>query len=162
MLITLLLEQNFCWRVSLTRLESVLPASFTFRLFGGFYWLSPNWCELFFNFLCLCTKPYCSTSAAENVRCQGKYDHLTGTLQFRVGGTPGSSSLGVVHHAGSHGLWGHPRPPTGGTMEEPAGSSVPAQHCQQLWHTQEEHKRHCLDPVNQWSFLLQLLCSTCR
>lgn len=119
-----------------------------------------EWVFFFFNFLCLCTNPYCSTSVAENVCCQGKYNHLTSTLQFRVGGTP--VAWGVAHHAGSHGLWGHPSLPAGGTIKEPAGYLVPAQHRQQLWHIQEEHKHHCLDPGNQRSFLLQLLWSIWR
>ena len=115
---------------------------------------------VFFNFLFLCINPYCSTSVAKNVCCQGKYNHLTSTLQFRVGGTP--VAWGVAHHAGSHGLWGHPSLPAGGTIKEPAGYLVPAQKCQQLWHIQAEHKHRCLDPVNQRSFLLQLLCSIWR
>lgn len=44
--------------------------------------------------------------------------------------------------------------------KEPAGSSVSAQHCQQLLHVQEAHKHHYLDPENRLSLLYQFLCST--
>ena len=39
---------------------------------------------------------------------------------------------------------------------------MPAQHCQQLLHIQEEHKHHYPDPGNRLSSLHPSCCSTCR